>query len=45
MIRIHNFAGGALGKDVPERLTAYQALVTSRPAYDRAQAASAGAIR
>lgn len=34
---------GALGKLVPERLTAYQALVTSRPAYARAQAASAAA--
>lgn len=34
---------GALGKDIPPRLVAYHAMVTSRPAYARAQAASAAA--
>ena len=36
---------GALGKVLPDRLASYQGLITARPGYARAQAASAAATR
>jgi glutathione S-transferase len=43
MVTIFGIWRGALGKALPDRLAAYQDLVKERPAYQRAQAATAPA--